>query len=129
MGEIDIVGKQDDGCRALFRNMFPEFHWNAIETWALQAGVPDAEYCTPDGVSGWVEFKAFGKNGEKPTLRPAQIGWIDRRLRHKGNVHIFIKKERELYYCDPRDSRQMLEKMIGPLTKDQIREILVRAEG
>lgn len=115
---------QDDGMRALFKKNLPEFHWVPVETWALNAGVPDVEFCAPNGVSGWVEFKCYGKKGQIPALKPSQIGWIDRRIRVKGRVFIGVKKGENLFLAPGERARDFLDALMGPLSWAEIREHL-----
>ena len=91
--------KQDNGARALFKRNLPQFHWTAIETGALSSGVPDCEYCTPTGITGWIEFKAWYREEGKacPKIRPAQIGWIEKRVRMGGKAFIGVLCEGKVY--------------------------------
>jgi hypothetical protein len=82
-------GKPDDGLRALVHRNLPQFHWQSVETGAISSGVPDSNYCF-QGVEGWVEMKAT--DGWAVTLRPEQIGWIARRVRAGGRVHVMVRR-------------------------------------
>ena len=84
------MSKADGGLRALFKKRLPSWQWTAIESGVTSPGVPDAEYCTDRGVTGWVEFKAV--TGWKPVIRPLQVAWIDRRARIGGRVFIAVRR-------------------------------------
>lgn len=79
----------DGGLRPLFRERLPQFDWNTIETGAVASGVPDANYCC-GGVEGWIEFKQT--SGWTVPLRPVQVGWILRRVRHGGRVLVGLRQ-------------------------------------
>jgi len=82
---------KDGDLRSLFRGQFRHWHWSSIETAGTASGVPDSEYCTPDGVQGWVEFKQTHIN--KVRLGPFQVSWIDKRSRYNGNVWIAVRRQ------------------------------------
>lgn len=79
----------DDGLRALFRRHLPLVHWQSIESGSTGRGVPDSNYCY-QGCEGWIECKATKAYGV--TLRPEQIGWIARRVRAGGRVHVAVRR-------------------------------------
>jgi hypothetical protein len=81
----------DGGLRPEFRSRLPQFDWNSIETGAVSGGVPDSNYCC-GGVEGWIEFKWTA--GWTVPLRPGQVGWICRRVRHGGRVLIGVRQRR-----------------------------------
>jgi hypothetical protein len=80
---------RDGGLRVLFRARFPTWQWTAIES-PIAPGVPDSEYCTLDGVAGWIEFKAIDADAVR--LRPLQVNWIERRAGRRGRVTIVIRR-------------------------------------
>lgn len=88
-----MASKRDGGLRPLFFRMLPQFHWVAMETGLVTQGVPDANYCG-NGAEGWIEFKATKSNAIG--LRPAQVGWILRRVRSGGCVWIAVRAMRTL---------------------------------
>jgi hypothetical protein len=69
----------------------PEAHWQAIETWAIAAGVPDTNYCFPGGIEGWIEFKQT-KTNRIGNIKPAQIAWAERRTRVGGRIWLAVRK-------------------------------------
>ncbi len=79
----------DGGLRRIFRDKFPEWQWTSIETGAVSPGTPDAEYCAPNGVSGWIEYKKA--DHWKVTFQPLQIPWIHKRARLGGKVFIAVR--------------------------------------
>lgn len=81
--------RDDGGLRKEFRDRLPQFDWTSIETGAVAGGVPDSNYCC-GGVEGWIEFK-WTKGWTVP-LRPAQVGWISRRVRHGGRVLVGLRQ-------------------------------------
>lgn len=82
----------DGKLRSIFQTYLPSAHWQAVETWAIGAGVPDHNYCFPEGREGWVEHKVTGT--DKVILRPAQIAWAERRVRAGGRVFLAVRKLR-----------------------------------
>lgn len=81
----------DGGLRQLFKKHLPDVHWQAIETFITGSGVPDINGCL-DGIEFWIENKfAKGKKRARVTFSPAQVGWIEQRLRHGGRVFIAVR--------------------------------------
>lgn len=88
----------DNGLRSVFKDHLKSWHFTPIETGGIVSGVPDAEYCAPGGVSGWIEFKYVrGPKSNDVGLRPAQVAWIDRRVRSGGRAFIAIQRKSELF--------------------------------
>jgi hypothetical protein len=114
----------DNGLRAIFKANIKEFHWTPVETWALTSGVPDTEYCTPEGVTGWIEFKAWYPGKQCPRLRPAQIGWIEKRLRHNGRVFIGVIRGKDIFVVDGKYCRDITEGSLKSMDWKQVREVL-----
>lgn len=88
--------------RAVFKEHLKSWQFTPIETGAIVSGVPDAEYCAPGGVSGWIEFKYISTSkgtavNKAVGLRPAQVSWIDRRARLGGRAFIAIQRKDELF--------------------------------
>lgn len=81
----------DGGLRPEFRSRLPQFDWNTVETGAVAGGVPDSNFCC-GGAEGWIEFKWTA--GWTVPLRPAQVGWILRRVRHGGRVFVGVRQRR-----------------------------------
>lgn len=80
----------DDGLRKLFHdNLRAGWHWQTIETGMTSKGVPDSNYCCR-GFDGWVEMKATKEWAV--TLRPEQVGWLDRRARNGGRVFVAVRR-------------------------------------
>jgi hypothetical protein len=88
--------RRDGDLRHTFRVHLPQAQWSSIETGATEGGVPDSEYCFPDGTQGWIEFKC-ARRGWGVVIRPAQAAWISRRARHGGRVHIAVLREDVLH--------------------------------
>ena len=80
----------DGGLRKLFRQHLPQVDWQSVETAMTGEGVPDANYCV-EGREGWVEMKATKAWAVR--VRPAQVGWIERRLRHGGRVFVAVRRQ------------------------------------
>ncbi len=80
----------DGGLRPLFRQYLPDLHWQSIETAVTGAGVPDSNYCR-DGCEGWVEFKQT--KAWAVQVAPAQVGWIERRIRAGGHVFVAVRRQ------------------------------------
>lgn len=89
----------DGGLRQLFRSKFRDWQWTSIETGAVSPGTPDAEFCTPDGISGWVECKKT--SGWKIKFQPLQVPWIHRRHRLGGRVFVAVRRKTDELYVVP----------------------------
>lgn len=96
-------GKPDDGLRRLFKTELEmlQFHMQSVETGGTGQGIPDTNFCASpnvnargprgtSGIEGWIEYKAT--DGHAVTLRPEQIGWIERRVRCGGRVFIAVRR-------------------------------------
>jgi hypothetical protein len=99
------VPKRDGDLRSIFRQHLPRAQWTSIETGAVAGGVPDSEYCFPDGKQGWIEFKEIKTGWYVKATRSwvAQVAWISRRTRLGGVVHVACKRGGDLYLvrgCD-----------------------------
>ena len=79
----------DGGLRSLFRKHLPQVDWQSIETPMTGGGVPDANYCV-DGCDGWIEHKKT--DGWAVEVKTAQVGWIERRIRHGGRVLVAVRR-------------------------------------
>lgn len=103
----------DGGLRPLFREHLPQFDWTSVETGATAGGVPDSSFCC-GGCEGWIEFKWTG--GWTVPLRPVQVGWISRRVRHGGRVFVGV---RQLASPGPRrDRRDRLWLLAGSAARE-----------
>ena len=80
---------RDGGLKNLFRENLKTFDFQPIEMFLLAAGVPDLNFCV-DGVEGWVELKST--SGHAVVVRPAQVGWAARRIRHGGRVFVAVRR-------------------------------------
>jgi hypothetical protein len=79
----------DGGLRPLFRANLPQFDWTSVESGTTGGGIPDSNYCH-GGTEGWIEYKQTA--GYVITLRPEQVGWIARRVRHGGRVWVAVRQ-------------------------------------
>lgn len=97
----------DDGLRGLFRKHIPPpVDVLTVETGLTTQGVPDSNYCFPRALGGievWVEHKSV-RRGFAVRMRPEQVGWIERRVRHGGRVFVAIRRRldggRRVEACD-----------------------------
>jgi len=81
---------KDGDLRPLFRSKIRNWQWTSIETAGSATGVPDSEFCTPIGISGWLEFKhtkAFYVH-----ISPLQIAWLLQRDRYGGRAFIAVRR-------------------------------------
>ena len=81
---------KDGDLRTIFRIRFKNFQWTSIETAGTASGVPDSEFCTPNGVQGWIEFKQT--HIHQVDIRPFQVAWLMRRCRYGGNAWIAVRR-------------------------------------
>ncbi len=101
---------KDGGLKDIFRLHLPHFDFQPIEMFLLAAGVPDLNFCA-EGIDGWIELKMT--KAWAVTVRPAQVGWIERRLRHGGRVFIAVRRFRidadELWIYPGADARRLAD--------------------
>jgi hypothetical protein len=81
---------KDGGLRTIFRHQFSTFQWTTVETAGSASGVPDSEFCTPDGIQGWVEYKSTSVFYVQ--VKPFQVAWLMRRCRMGGNAWIAVRR-------------------------------------
>ena len=79
----------DGGLRKIFREKLPEAQWTSVETGSTSLGVPDAEYCFPGGVQGWIEFKVTEAN--KVNISPQHVAWAEHRHRMGGRSFLIVR--------------------------------------
>jgi Holliday junction resolvase len=75
--------------RRLIRKNLPQVNWTTIESRYTESGIPDLNGCYA-GADFWIECKVT--KAYAVVLRPAQIAWIDRRIRAGGKVWIAIRR-------------------------------------
>ena len=81
---------KDGDLRFLFRKNLHTYQWTSIESPITGGGTPDSEFCTPEGVQGWIEFKftrIFAVH-----IKPLQVAWLMRRSRMGGNAWIAVRR-------------------------------------
>jgi len=84
---------KDGGLRPIFRNKFSLWQWTTIEVGAIAGGIPDNEFCTPFGISGWIEFKRTSIFYVH--LKPLQVSWLMQRCRFGGDAWIGVRRTPE----------------------------------
>lgn len=99
----------DADLRKLFRRHLPRFDWQAIETGSTSGGVPDANYAAPGGLEGWIEMKRA--DHWRCAIRPAQVGWIERRLRFNPRVFVAVRRARDELWFYPGEAIRPLVTM------------------
>jgi len=115
----------DGGLAALFRKNLPEVHFQRVESGLTGLGIPDLNYCYR-GIEGWIENKRTA--GWKVTMRPEQIGWIERRTRAGGRVFIAVRRdEDELWLLKGCAARHLIEP--GALKRLPPRTLVGRWDG
>ena len=86
----------DGHLRQLFRtHLRAGWDWQSVENWGVGSGVPDANFCGPGGVEGWVEFKVA--IGWQVRVAPTQVAWIGRRVRAGGRVFVAVRRDQSLW--------------------------------
>lgn len=81
----------DGGLRKLFSDHLKQAHWQSVETWSTGKGVPDVNYCFPDGIEGWVECKKT--ETFRLDISPEQVSWAETRMRRGGRVFIGVRRQ------------------------------------
>lgn len=82
--------RKDGDLRNIFRDKFRAYQWTSVETAGTSSGVPDSEFCTPEGIQGWIEYKKT--NVYAVNIRPFQVSWLDRRWRYGGKAWIAVRR-------------------------------------
>jgi len=97
--------------RRLFRKFLPQVHWATVESRATESGIPDINGCIA-GSEFWLECKLT--KAYAVVMRPMQIAWILRRVRHGGKVFIAVRRKNskvdELYLIDGAYVKELNEK-------------------
>jgi hypothetical protein len=83
---------RDGNLRTTFQKHLPDAHWQAVETWGIAPGVPDAEFCFPGGYQGWIEFKVTKLSAT--TITAQQVAWLERRCRYGGRAFLAVRRKR-----------------------------------
>lgn len=83
--------KADGNLRRIFREAFPSWHWQPIESLMTGNGTPDANCCFA-GREFWIEYKAT--SGYAIKVRPEQVGWHLRRARSGGVTFFAVRRSR-----------------------------------
>jgi len=81
---------QDGGLRRLFRKHLKNVDWTTVESRLTGSGIPDLNGCH-GGVEFWIECKLT--KGWAVRMRPAQVGWISRRVRAGGRVVVAVRRK------------------------------------
>ena len=81
---------KDGGLRTIFRQQLKDWQWTSIESAFTSSGIPDSEFCAPNGVSGWIEYKIT--HIFYVQIKPFQISWLMRRCRYGGNAWIAVRR-------------------------------------
>jgi len=99
----------DGGLCSLFQRYLRDWHWQRIETGGTGLGIPDLNGCS-DGTEVWIEAKVA--TGWKPTVRPEQVAWLERRYRHGGRVFLAVRQRGSardvLWLLSPLAARQLI---------------------
>jgi hypothetical protein len=80
----------DGDLRKIFQRYWREPHWQSIESGGTSAGIPDLNGCV-DGREFWVEAKVTS-SWKVNNVKPAQVGWIERRTRAGGRVFVAVRQ-------------------------------------
>lgn len=79
----------DGELRRIFRKHLHGFDFLAIESGGTAGGIPDLNYCK-NHIEGWCEMKAC--DHWRVTIRPMQVGWAERRIKHGGRVFCAVRR-------------------------------------
>lgn len=81
----------DGGLRQLFSSNLPDAMWQGVESWSTGQGVPDAHFCFPGGISGWIENKRT--QAWSVDMRKEQVAWLERYVRKGGRCFIVVRRQ------------------------------------
>lgn len=133
----------DGGLSALIRANLKGWDLQRIESGLTGLGIPDLNYCHA-GREGWVELKQT--KGWVVGIRPDQVGWIERRVRHGGRVTVMVRQGglgrdclwvlapssirllRDRERLDRLPSSLVLARLDPPWDWEKVRQILLRSE-
>jgi len=79
----------DGELRKIFRQHLHGFDVLSVETGGTTSGVPDLNYAR-NGIEGWIENKVC--DHWRCSIRPMQVGWCERRLRHNPRVFVAVRR-------------------------------------
>ena len=103
----------DGELRKIFRKHLTGFDLLSVETGGTTSGVPDLNYARGD-IEGWVECKKA--DHWRCTIRPMQIGWCERRLRHNKRVFCAVRRDdTELWLFHASQMRHLTTERIDTL--------------
>lgn len=74
------------------RNIGKQGHFDRIESGYTSPGIPDVGYCI-QGSGGLLELKYMDKKS-RPKIRPSQVTWFRKRVRHGGHPLLLLKDMR-----------------------------------
>jgi Holliday junction resolvase len=83
----------DGELRKIFRKHLVGFDLLAVETGGTTSGVPDLNLAAPGNIEIWIEMKKA--DHWRTTIRPMQIGWVERRLRFNRRVFCAVRRADE----------------------------------
>ena len=102
----------------MFHQKVERCHWTAIESGLTSRGIPDSHYCL-EGASGSFEYKKCAH--WRVSMRPEQVGWIERQLRSGGRVFIAVKRaDDEVWLLHGRAARHIKVDGLRTLPKHSI---------
>jgi len=106
----------DGELRKIFRKHLTGFDLLAVETGGTTSGVPDLNYAASPNIEGWIEMKKA--EHWRCTIRPMQIGWCERRLRHNMRVFCAVRRAgTELWLFHASQMRYLASERIDTLPK------------
>ncbi len=80
----------DGGLRSIFRTHLKQYQWTSIESAGTISGIPDSEFCTPNGIQGWIEYKKT--DIFYVAIDPFQVAWNMQRCRYGGRSWIAVRR-------------------------------------
>jgi hypothetical protein len=81
---------KDGGLRSTFRKHLKQYQWTSVETAGTASGVPDSEFCTPNGIQGWIEYKKTDIFYVQ--IDSFQVAWNMQRCRYGGKSWIAVRR-------------------------------------
>ena len=97
----------DGEVHKIFRKHLPTFDWQRIESGSTGSGIPDLNFCKSH-IEGWIENKSAAH--WRVDIRPMQVAWAERRLRHGGRVFLAVRRaDTELWLFSGKLMRALID--------------------
>lgn len=115
--------KTEKDIRVALKRTFPRIDFTRIET-MTEAGIPDLNYCTTEGVEGWIELKIG-----VPRLKPSQVAWHTRAVANRRRAFILTLYYSGIYHLyrtnkfQPVDTKHFTPAVLALISSNKLEDI------